>query len=100
MVQTGEPVFVQAFVPEAPVKRFDVSVLIRLARLNEEQLNTPSVRPIQHRPAAELLAVIRPDRFGQAPCLRQLVENARLKKLLAETMLENEITKEALRKKW
>lgn len=28
------------------------------------------------------------------------VENARLKKLLAETMLENEITKEALRKKW
>jgi putative transposase len=27
-------------------------------------------------------------------------ENARLKKLLAETMLENEVAKEALRKKW
>ena len=27
-------------------------------------------------------------------------ENARLKKLLAETMLENEVTKETLRKKW
>ena len=27
-------------------------------------------------------------------------ENARLKKLLAETMLENEVVKEALRKKW
>ena len=27
-------------------------------------------------------------------------ENARLKKLLAEGMLENEVTKEALRKKW
>jgi putative transposase len=27
-------------------------------------------------------------------------ENARLKKLLAETMLGNEVTKEALRKKW
>ena len=27
-------------------------------------------------------------------------ENARLKKLLAETLLEKEITKEALRKKW
>ena len=27
-------------------------------------------------------------------------ENARLKKLLAETLLETEITKEALRKKW
>ncbi|ARV18045.1 hypothetical protein AEP_01092 [Curvibacter sp. AEP1-3] len=27
-------------------------------------------------------------------------ENARLKRLLAEAMLENEVTKEALRKKW
>ena len=27
-------------------------------------------------------------------------ENTRLKKLLAESMLENEIVKEALRKKW
>ena len=27
-------------------------------------------------------------------------ENARLKKLLAEAMLENEVTKEALRRKW
>lgn len=27
-------------------------------------------------------------------------ENARLKKVLAETVLEHEITKEALRKKW
>lgn len=27
-------------------------------------------------------------------------ENAKLKKLLAETMLESEVTKEALRKKW
>ena len=27
-------------------------------------------------------------------------ENARLKKLLAEALLENEVTREALRKKW
>lgn len=27
-------------------------------------------------------------------------ENARLKKLLAESMLENEVTREALREKW
>ena len=27
-------------------------------------------------------------------------ENARLKKLLAEALLENEVTKEVLRKKW
>ena len=33
--------------------------------------------------------------------LRELeTENARLKKLLAESVLENEITREALRKKW
>jgi putative transposase len=28
------------------------------------------------------------------------VENARLKKLLAESLLENEVSREALRKKW
>ena len=28
------------------------------------------------------------------------LENARLKKLLAESMLENEVSREALRKKW
>jgi putative transposase len=37
----------------------------------------------------------------EARRLKELeTENARLKKLLAETLLENEITKEALRKKW
>jgi putative transposase len=37
----------------------------------------------------------------EARRLKELeAENTRLKKLLAETMLENEITKEALRKKW
>ncbi len=38
---------------------------------------------------------------SEAKRLKELeTENARLKKLLAETMLENEIIKEALRKKW
>ncbi len=33
--------------------------------------------------------------------LRELeTENTRLKKLLAESLLENEVTREALRKKW
>ena len=37
----------------------------------------------------------------EARRLKELeAENARLKKLLAESMLENEITREALRKKW
>jgi putative transposase len=38
---------------------------------------------------------------SDAKRLKELeTENARLKKLLAESVLENEITREALRKKW
>lgn len=39
--------------------------------------------------------------ISDAKRLRELeTENTRLKKLLAEAMLENEVTREALRKKW
>jgi putative transposase len=38
---------------------------------------------------------------SDAKRLKELeTENVRLKKLLAESMLENEVTREALRKKW
>ena len=38
---------------------------------------------------------------SDAKRLKELeTENSRLKKLLAEAMLENEVTREALRKKW
>lgn len=38
---------------------------------------------------------------SDAKLLKELeAENERLKRLLAETMLENEVTKDALRKKW
>ncbi len=38
---------------------------------------------------------------SDAKRLKELsVENRRLKKLLAESLLENEVTREALRKKW
>ena len=38
---------------------------------------------------------------SDAKRLKELeAENGRLKRLLAEAMLENEVTKEALRKKW
>ena len=38
---------------------------------------------------------------SDAKRLKELeVENTRLKKLLAEAILENEVTREALRKKW
>ena len=39
--------------------------------------------------------------ISDAKRLKELeTENTRLKKLLAEAMLENEVTREALRKKW
>ena len=38
---------------------------------------------------------------GRSRSLKELdAENMRLKKLLAESLLENEVTREALRKKW
>ena len=49
---------------------------------------------------------LRKSKFGgmsvsDAKRLKELeTENARLKKLLAESMLENEVAREALRKKW
>jgi putative transposase len=39
-------------------------------------------------------------RHGVSDAKRLETENARLKKLLAESLLENEVTREALRKKW
>lgn len=77
MAQACEPVLVQALIPEAPVKRFDISVLIGLTRLDEEELNPTGVCPSEHGTAAEFLTVIGPDGFGQAASLRQLVEDAR-----------------------
>ncbi len=39
--------------------------------------------------------------LNEAKRLKELeTENARLKKLLAESLLENEVAREALRKKW
>ena len=39
--------------------------------------------------------------FSDAKRLKELgAENGRLKKLLAESLLENEVTREALRKQW
>ncbi len=58
MRQAGEPMLVQAFLSEAAVERFDVGVLVGLARLDEEQLNTPGVGPVQHGSPAELIAIV------------------------------------------
>jgi putative transposase len=53
------------------------------------------------RPRTPCGAQVRRHERADAKRLRELeTENARLKKLLAESMLENEVTREALRKKW
>ena len=44
---------------------------------------------------------VRRNVMSDAKRLKELeTENARLKKLLAESVLENEVAREALRKKW
>jgi len=63
MRQADEPVFVQALIAQSAVKRFDIGVLVGLARLDQEQPYTTTMRPRQHRPAAELLAVVGADRL-------------------------------------
>ena len=75
-MQAGEPVLVEALVAELAVEGLDVSVLIRLAGFDEEQLDASRMSPGQHGPAAEFLAVIGSDRLGQATCRSQLVKNA------------------------
>lgn len=76
MCQAGEPVLVQTFLPEAAVERFDVGVLVGLARFDEEQLNTPGVGPVQRGSTAELFSVVCPDRFGQSPRGGDLIQDA------------------------
>lgn len=55
--QAAQPMLFHAFLSEAAIERFDVGVLVGLARLDEEQVNTLGVGPVQHGSAAELLAV-------------------------------------------
>ncbi len=66
MLQTVEPILIQAFIPEPTIECFDVRVLVELARFDEEQLNTSGVRPCQHGSTAEFFPVIGSDCLGQA----------------------------------
>lgn len=75
--QRREPVLVEAFVAQAAVEALDVGVLVRLAWLDQAQLNTALVRPRHHRLAAELLAVVSADHLWQTPCQRQPIQHPR-----------------------
>ena len=69
MVQAGEPVFVQAFVPLPPIEAPDVGVPVRLAGLDQPQRHPIAMRPAQHRLAREFLAVVAADnrRYALTP---------------------------------
>jgi len=70
-------VFVQAFVAEPRVERFDIGVLIRLARLDQPQGKSTLVRPCQQRAPAELRAVVGAQDLREPARGGQLLEHAR-----------------------
>ena len=59
--QAHEPILVQALVAEFPVEAFDVSVLYRLARLDEGELHGVLVRPLIQRFSAKLRTIVADD---------------------------------------
>ena len=85
-------------------KRFTEEQIISFLR--EAEAGMPIAELCRKHAFSEASYCLWRSKFGgmnvsEAKRLKELeTENARLKKLLAETMLENEIAKEALRKKW
>jgi putative transposase len=74
--------------------------------LREADAGLPVKELCRHHGFSEASYYLWRSKFGgmnvpDAKRLKELeAENSRLKKLLAESMLENEVTREALRKKW
>ena len=85
-------------------KRFTEEQIIGFLREAESGLPVAELR--RRHGFSEASYYLWRNKFGgmsvsDAKRLKELeLENARLKRLLAESMLENEVTKEALRKKW
>ncbi|KGH27318.1 transposase IS1404 [Comamonas testosteroni] len=85
-------------------KRFTEEQIISFLR--EAESGLPVAELCRRHGFSEASYYLWRNKFGgmsvsDAKRLKELeLENARLKRLLAESMLENEVTKEALRKKW
>jgi len=85
-------------------KRFTEEQIIGFLR--EAEVGLPVKELCRRHGFSEASYYLWRSKFGgmsvsDAKRLRELeIENARLKKLLAESVLENEVTREALRKKW
>ncbi len=85
-------------------KRFTETQIIGFLR--EAEAGQPVTQLCRKHGFSEASYYLWRSKFGgmtvsDAKRLKELTtENARLKKLLAESLLENEVTREALRKKW
>ena len=85
-------------------KRFSEEQIIGFLR--EAEAGLPVAELCRRHGFSEASYYLWRNKFGgmsvsDAKRLKELeTENARLKRLLAESLLENEVTKEALRKKW
>jgi len=85
-------------------KRFSEEQIIGFLR--EAEAGLPVAELCRRHGFSEASYYLWRSKFGgmsvsDAKRLKELeAENTRLKKLLAESLLENEVTKEALRKKW
>lgn len=85
-------------------KRFAEEQIIGF--LKEAEAGVPAVELCRRHGFSEASFYLWRNKFGgmnvsDAKRLKELeAENTRLKKLLAESLLENEVTREALRKKW
>lgn len=85
-------------------KRFTEEQIIGFLR--EAEAGMPIVELCRKHGFSEASYYLWRSKFGgmsvsDAKRLKELeLENSRLKRLLAESLLENEVTKEALRKKW
>lgn len=76
MRQAGEPVLVQGLVTPLSVERLDIGILVRLAWLDQPQRGRVLMRPVQHRLACELLAIVRPNNRGPAALRADIIEQA------------------------
>ena len=85
-------------------KRFSEEQIIGFLR--EAEAGLPIAELCRKHGFSEASYYLWRSKFGgmsvsDAKRLKELeLENSRLKRLLAESLLENEVTKEALRKKW
>lgn len=74
--QISKSVFVEAFVPEFAVETLHIGVLCRLAGLYQFQLNAMVVGPLIQGFTREFRGLIRSDRSGVAPELRDGIQGS------------------------